>query len=247
MLTCQIMEPLSPVSLPSTLEPQSCWLPTLSLSMDSRAFGSPASFTDETDDDSLAEFRPLFSAPKRRGADDVMNEIIEGIFVGSADAVADAVALTLLSQRRKQTITIINCATASEVPLDTPIVESGIEMLRVEMEDSHEALLSMRTALCKAAALVQHYHTSGHIVLVVCRRGMSRSVSTVLAYMMEYERYALKSAMEAMRAARSVAYPNLGFWKILIEMELRVCDRQTIPASALRMHQAGREYKHHAL
>lgn len=217
--------------------------PSLSVSvMSDEGNGTPTdSAEEEPDDDSLAQYRNLFADPRKRGCSN-FNEIVERIYVGSADAVTDGSALAALSDNTRKPLIILSCASASEVPLETTLDEMGISMVRLEMEDSHEPLACMRDSLTRAAGLVHEYHTAGHSVLVVCRRGMSRSVSTVLAYLIAHEHMSLRAAIELMREKRPVSYPNLGFWKLLMDMELATSATSTVPMAALRMHKAGREY-----
>ncbi len=59
----------------------------------------------------------------------------------------------------------------------------------------------------------------GAHVLVHCTKGVSRSVSVLLAWMIEYRRTPLRAALAAVRARRSIADPNIGFVKQLIQYE----------------------------
>lgn len=56
-------------------------------------------------------------------------------------------------------------------------------------------------------------------VLVHCASGVSRSVSAVCAYLMEYERISLEKAITVIREVRPIAKPNPGFWEQLSSYE----------------------------
>jgi len=60
---------------------------------------------------------------------------------------------------------------------------------------------------------------AGSKVLVHCRRGISRSASTVIAYVMKSRGLSLKESMEHVKKCRSIVDPNAGFQKQLIIYE----------------------------
>ena len=60
---------------------------------------------------------------------------------------------------------------------------------------------------------------NGSAALVHCRRGISRSASTVIAYLMKEDNLALADAMKFVKSKRSIVQPNSGFWKQLIVYE----------------------------
>jgi protein-tyrosine phosphatase len=67
-----------------------------------------------------------------------------------------------------------------------------------------------------AADFIEHHISMGHSVLVHCHAGMSRSVSTVLYYMMHKRGFATAdAALEVVKLARCVAQPNEGFMQKL--------------------------------
>jgi len=60
-------------------------------------------------------------------------------------------------------------------------------------------------------------------VLVHCASGVSRSVSAVCGYLMEYEKLSLEKAISLIRKARPIAKPNPGFWEQLTSYE-KICN-----------------------
>lgn len=62
----------------------------------------------------------------------------------------------------------------------------------------------------------------GGAVLVHCVAGMSRSVAITAAWMVQHEGLSLKHAMDAIRARRPVALPNVGFRLALAKHEVSI-------------------------
>ncbi|CAG2117338.1 unnamed protein product [Medioppia subpectinata] len=52
--------------------------------------------------------------------------------------------------------------------------------------------------------------------------GKSRSTTLVLAYLVKYERIALKNAFISVKNIRETARPNVGFWDQLIKYEIKI-------------------------
>ncbi len=68
-----------------------------------------------------------------------------------------------------------------------------------------------------AARFIDEHVRMGHSVLVHCHAGRSRSVSTVIYYMMRYRGYASADiALKYIQRARPMAGPNEGFMSKLI-------------------------------
>ncbi|XP_046698097.1 dual specificity protein phosphatase 18 isoform X2 [Silurus meridionalis] len=59
-------------------------------------------------------------------------------------------------------------------------------------------------------------------VLVHCCAGVSRSATLCLAYLMKYREMSLTEAHALLRTCRPIIRPNHGFWRQLIDYELRV-------------------------
>lgn len=52
-------------------------------------------------------------------------------------------------------------------------------------------------------------------------------------------------AIGLMKHRRPAAYPNLGFWRLLMELELETHGRCSIPPALLSRHHNARDYYHH--
>eukprot|EP00756_Hemistasia_phaeocysticola_P011302 Hpha_TRINITY_DN15107_c0_g2::TRINITY_DN15107_c0_g2_i1::g.128224::m.128224/K21278/DUSP1; dual specificity protein phosphatase 1 len=63
----------------------------------------------------------------------------------------------------------------------------------------------------EAFEFIEGAKRGGGKVLVHCHRGISRSATLVIAYVMKTEELSLEAAFESVRAKRSIVNPNLGF------------------------------------
>ena len=66
-------------------------------------------------------------------------------------------------------------------------------------------------------AIIDAAAASGSAVFVHCSRGVSRSASLCIAYLMRKEKWSAKVAREFVEAARPLILPNEGFWRCLQE------------------------------
>ena len=62
-----------------------------------------------------------------------------------------------------------------------------------------------------AFKFIEAARQQGRKVLVHCRRGISRSATLVIAYLMQYVSYGLDDAFSHVRSKRAIINPNLGF------------------------------------
>eukprot|EP01080_Neovahlkampfia_damariscottae_P005359 gene5359-9167_t len=59
-------------------------------------------------------------------------------------------------------------------------------------------------------------------VLIHCQAGVSRSPTIVISYLMKYEGYNLRDAMNFVKKQREIVFPNVGFVFQLIEYEKKI-------------------------
>lgn len=64
--------------------------------------------------------------------------------------------------------------------------------------------------------------------LVHCVAGVSRSTTMVLAYLMKHGKMMLRDAHDYVKSRRPFIRPNLGFWKQLVEYELKLYGRNSV-------------------
>ncbi|CBZ50036.1 dsptp1 protein, related [Neospora caninum Liverpool] len=75
---------------------------------------------------------------------------------------------------------------------------------------------------------IHSYLSKGATVLVHCEKGISRSVSLCIAYLIVYDGHTTSSALEAIRKYRPIARPNAGF---LVQLRRLEDARQKVAAS----------------
>jgi len=108
---------------------------------------------------------------------------------------------------------VLNCC--ERIPF---AFENGrTENLLLAIPDQRDA--SLRPHLAEAFAFLDRARASGLGCLVHCMVGASRSVTVVLAWLMEREGMALCDAWALIKEKRSVARPNKGFALQLMQME----------------------------
>ncbi|KAK3559752.1 hypothetical protein QTP86_020757 [Hemibagrus guttatus] len=137
--------------------------------------------------------------------------------------ISDARTATDLSLLKTLRVTHVVNAAHGPAHIDTGSTfysDAHIQYLGVEAPDSRDFDLSVffhTTADFIHTALTQD---SGK-VLVHCARGVSRSATLVLAYLMIYERLTVAEAIEAVRAHRNIL-PNVGFLEQLRDLDARL-------------------------
>jgi len=160
------------------------------------------------------------------------------LFLGSEAASRSTNGLT-----RIHATSIVNCA-GNSTPL--PLSDRGacgvvyykqldfVDRAVVEGQNNLALIEAGADAIKEAFSSV----TEGN-VLVHCVAGVSRSSSVILAYLVKHKGYTLAEAAMQVKLARPVAYPNVGFWAALRELELRVKGECTISEDALKSHLSG--------
>ena len=95
--------------------------------------------------------------------------------------------------------------------------EVGVDVHHVPVDDI--PFVPIQEHFGGACAFIRRAHDDGNVVLVHCQSGVSRSPSIVLAYLIQRQRAPLEQAFAALRAARPVVHPNVGFMQQLAEWE----------------------------
>lgn len=147
------------------------------------------------------------------------NEIVPGqIFLGSA-ATANGAALDDLG--------ISHVVSVVERNMEPP---NGRAHLLEQIPDSDDAQLL--PVMRRALPFISDALAGGGRVLVHCERGASRSVSVVCAHLMRAARpdvrLSLADALDAVRAQRHCAQPNVGFL-----LQLEAMDVTTLGAAVV--------------
>lgn len=124
---------------------------------------------------------------------------------------------------RRNITLLINAA--QELPkMDLP----GVESIKLFLDDTPHALAS--AYFDRMSDKINEHLINGGRALVHCVLGISRSTSIILAYLMKYKHMSLKQAYDYVQSRRSVARPNPGFWRQLIDYEKRLTHQKQTQA-----------------
>lgn len=161
------------------------------------------------------------------------SQIQPGLYLGSVSAALDGEWL-----RTAGVGCIVNCA--SEIERPAAVLEAlalpDDAYICTGMEDT--SLFDGYAAIVRGADAIHAAREAGKTVLVHCAVGRSRSATTVIAFLVKHRGMPLLEAASTVKAARSLAFPNLGFWRLLLHLEVDVhgAERASIPAGALALH-----------
>ena len=131
-------------------------------------------------------------------------------------------SVTSMQMLRDAKITfLVNCS--KKLPFPDPKDLPTLRMrARVNVDDLMSESDVMREKLDKALPLIaKELEKSDGRVYVHCAMGMSRSSTLVIAYRMKYLHENLKEAYERTKEKRSIIAPNPGFFKVLVEREIK--------------------------
>ena len=95
----------------------------------------------------------------------------------------------------------------------------GIEFLGVPAVDLNS--FPLQDYFHKSADWIEEMLKQGKVVLVHCVKGISRSATLILAFLIIKKKMTLQKAIETVKKKRSIA-PNEGFMQQLIELNDRV-------------------------
>eukprot|EP00927_Polykrikos_kofoidii_P056391 TRINITY_DN50513_c0_g1_i1.p1 TRINITY_DN50513_c0_g1~~TRINITY_DN50513_c0_g1_i1.p1 ORF type:complete len:393 (-),score=62.27 TRINITY_DN50513_c0_g1_i1:65-1243(-) len=136
--------------------------------------------------------------------------IIPNLYLGGIISVADTNVLV------NQGFRAVCCCTR-ELEYPTSNFCKDLEYFRVDVEDISREPIELYFP--EATEFIHQWVSREQPVLVHCRAGVSRSASTVIAYLMDYHGYSLHDAFFLVRSHRSVITPNVGFMEKLGEYE----------------------------
>ncbi|CAE8597661.1 unnamed protein product [Polarella glacialis] len=135
------------------------------------------------------------------------HEIADGIFLGSVKAATDSKAL----ERWKIThILVVD-------PTSSILWPSRFSYKRVKLDDVPTA--NLLEVLPEALSFLGEAQLRRGPVLIHCTRGISRSASVVIAFLMLFKRLSYKEAKSRVEAKRVMIYPNIGFQVQLQHLE----------------------------
>ena len=124
---------------------------------------------------------------------------------------------------------VLNCCT---LPNFHEGAADGPEYLRLGLLDSVADLPRMMDALQLGVAFIADGLGGGGTVFVHCHRGISRSCTLVIAYLMRARGASAEATFDDVRRARGGCDPNLGYLCTLKEWERLDDDEAGTPAAA---------------
>lgn len=146
-----------------------------------------------------------------------MSLVAPGLYVGDETAATPA-------RLADASIThVLNCTSKPNATLEG---QPGYRYLRLDLMDNTSDLSRMQEVIQLGVNFIREALQSGGHVLVHCHRGISRSCTLAMAYLVESQQRPAEAVFEAIRAARRICDPNLGYWCALHEWEKRVLPPQ---------------------
>eukprot|EP00755_Sulcionema_specki_P028317 Sspe_Gene.89625::Locus_61356_Transcript_1_2_Confidence_0.750_Length_891::g.89625::m.89625/K21278/DUSP1; dual specificity protein phosphatase 1 len=185
--------------------------------------------------------RDRFEATRQPPTGDSISQITDWLFLGS---LSDALDRELLN--RHGITYILNVAKECESGdspsdhscssgEDTPGSQSDSKFTYAKLDVVDHADEAIGSVFHAAFRFLEKARLDGAKVLVHCRRGISRSATLVIAYLMKYQNMGLNEAFEHVQHRRSIINPNLGF-----VMSLETFDKSLkAPNSAVDVHNPG--------
>lgn len=133
--------------------------------------------------------------------EDFATEIFPWLFLGNAH---DAVNYDTLRKKG------IHCILNTTKEVDTPEAEEkGFQYLKLNLEDNSDTPIAEYFE--QTHQFIEDARSRSQGVLVHCRRGISRSATIVIAYVMRYSQKNFEEAFDYVKEKRDIINPNLGF------------------------------------
>lgn len=155
-----------------------------------------------------------------------VNEILPNLYLSCGQLGRDPAALKHLGITH-----IVNCA-AIELP-PHPGAPLASNTLHLPLSDTNDGTGGLRYHLNQAIPFITMATSEGNKCLIHCQEGVNRAPTVTTCYLMLNRGYSLADAFRLVRQQRPVAYPNIGYWAEMIEME----GGRTVPLAALELHQ----------
>jgi len=135
--------------------------------------------------------------------------------------ISPAMAVTPDKLRRAGISLIINCT------IEIPIIRiPDVETIKINIDDIPTARIGVYFDRC--ADRIRAVRDQGGRTLVHCAAGVSRSASICIAYLMRYHRMSLREAYNHLKSCRQIIRPNPGFFRQLIDYEIRLFGKSTV-------------------
>jgi len=182
----------------------------------------------------LARAAPLPPTPAARGRRGFgrpatspvpcMSLVAPNLYVGDEHAASSVPELMAAGVTH-----VLNCSALPNRLDGVAGAPSGPHYLQLGLMDNTSDLPRMQEALGTGVEFIGQALANGGTVLVHCHRGVSRSATLAIAYLVRAMQQPAEAIFEVLRTRRSVIDPNLGYWIALTEWERRV-----LPPALLR-------------
>ena len=138
-----------------------------------------------------------------------MSKITDNIWIGNYnDSCNDAFL-------KKHKITHILCCAKEYTEISDKLNKSEYVYYRLPIVEEPVGKRKFNAWFRKGAAKINEWTSKGHRVLVHCAQGISRSVSTVITYLILYKGYSYDKAYGIVRAHRKKMNPYSEFIPVL--------------------------------
>ncbi|XP_076039956.1 dual specificity protein phosphatase 14-like isoform X6 [Oratosquilla oratoria] len=145
-----------------------------------------------------------------------MSDVYPGIYLGSACVVTPHDLFTRN----------VKCLVWATPEIDPVPLPEDLRVVRVYVKDEEQQQISHYFP--SVAQAYRKCLDADCSMCVVCRAGISRSATLVLAALMTCSDLSLREAYTIVKAARPIIRPNHGFFKQLVEYEREIRGRTTV-------------------
>jgi hypothetical protein len=139
---------------------------------------------------------------------DAVSQILPWLFIGAANSVHSA-ALNSASPVSDCSFFLCCCEEMSIEPPEELLRNSRVRFKRMMMKDGDDA--SLLAALNDCDEFIESARLACRGIVVYCQRGVSRSPSVVISYLMRRQNLTFEQALEFVRRQRPQADPNAAF------------------------------------
>ncbi|RHY91157.1 hypothetical protein DYB37_007009 [Aphanomyces astaci] len=148
-----------------------------------------------------------------------ITKVLDGLYVGGRGIADDLLAMQSLAITH-----VVNCT--QDIPC---YYDDSLEYLRVPLTDDPDTAIEAHFEIVvKFIRMYNDAREMGQTCLVHCSRGMSRSATFVLVYLVERHDMSVLEALQYTRALRPVISPNVGFMGKLLDLEQRLHQRCSV-------------------
>mmetsp|Transcript_41949 Transcript_41949/g.110534 ORF Transcript_41949/g.110534 Transcript_41949/m.110534 type:complete len:380 (+) Transcript_41949:52-1191(+) len=145
-----------------------------------------------------------------------MSLVAPRLYVGDETAAASPSVL-----REGGVTHVLNCTNKPNAFLEAG-GDGKTAYLRLDLLDNMGDLPRMQAVLRVGTDFIRLAHEQGGTVLVHCHRGISRSCTLAMAYLIETTQQTAESVFDSVRAARRIVDPNFGYMVALKDWERSV-------------------------